>query len=460
LWRGDDGEAAANFIADWYEKAEVLGEIDVKEYLGLWEAMAAGVMVRPKFGMHPRLRILGPIEARLTHFDTIIAGEVNEGVWPQAAASDPWMSRPMKKDFGFPLPEKAIGVSGLDFSLLMGAEEVFLTRAERVQGTPMVKSRWWMRLETVLKALNLSINDFSDVVYRLSAKNFDKPERFEKVNAPAPCPPVSARPRELSASAIELLMRDPYSVFAKYILRLKPLDDVETDLTMADYGTIIHAILEKFNNKYNEALPPDALEKLLEIGKESFAENNLALERRAFWWPNFEKIAEHLVKVEEEYRQEVRKVHNEVKGKFSFNAPAGVFTVTAKADRVDETKDGRINIIDYKTGKIRTPKEVAKGFAPQLPIEGLIAEKGGFGTLPAAEVAKLIYWQLGRRETVIEENMEDILATTEDHLHKLISVFDFETTPYICHPNPKRIPEYSDYEQLARVKEWSVAEEE
>ena len=239
-----------------------------------------------------------------------------------------------------------------------------------------------------------------------------------------------------------------------------PPDDVETDLTMADYGTIIHAILEKFNNKYNEALPPDALEKLLEIGKESFAENNLALERRAFWWPNFEKIAEHLVKVEEEYRQEVRKVHNEVKGKFSFNAPAGVFTVTAKADRVDETKDGRINIIDYKTGKIRTPKEVAKGFAPQLPIEGLIAEKGGFGMLPAAEVAKLIYWQLGRRETVIEENMEDILATTEDHLHKLISVFDFETTPYICHPNPKRIPEYSDYEQLARVKEWSVAEEE
>ncbi|MFR8206430.1 MAG: hypothetical protein ACLU99_08910 [Alphaproteobacteria bacterium] len=97
MWRGDDGEAAANFIADWYEKAEVLGEIDVKEYLGLWEAMAAGVMVRPKFGMHPRLRILGPIEARLTHFDTIIAGEVNEGVWPQAAASDPWMSRPMKK---------------------------------------------------------------------------------------------------------------------------------------------------------------------------------------------------------------------------------------------------------------------------------------------------------------------------------------------------------------------------
>lgn len=101
----------------------------------------------------------------------------------------------------------------------------------------------------------------------LSAKNFDKPERFEKVNAPAPCPPVNARPRELSASAIELLMRDPYSVFAKYILRLKPLDDVETDLTMADYGTIIHAILEKFNNKYNEALPPTRLKSCWKSAK-------------------------------------------------------------------------------------------------------------------------------------------------------------------------------------------------
>lgn len=456
LWRGEAGEAAANFIADWFEKADVLGEIDTSEYLGLLEAMMAGVTVRPKYGTHPRLKILGPIEARLNHADVMIIGELNEGVWPQLPASNPWMSRPMKKDFGFPQPEKTIGVLGLDFCNLLGAEEVYLMRAERVEGTPMVKSRWLMRLETVLQALGFEAERIESSMYRLLAKNIDKPNEFIKVGAPSPKPPVTARPRQLSASGIEMLMRDPYSVFARYILRLKPLKEIEQDLTMADYGTIIHEILEEFNNKYPQVFPENAREELLKLGQESFSRNNLALERRAFWWPNFEKITEHLCALEKLYRPQIARVHNEVRGSFEIELPAGKFTITAKADRVDETKDGKINIIDYKTGKARTPKEVSRGYAPQLPIEGLIAQKGGYEGLSPAEVNELIYWQLGKKDVVISDKMADILTQTQEHLQELMSLFDFETTGYICHPNPKRIPEYSDYEHLARVKEWSV----
>ena len=97
-------------------------------------------------------------------------GGVNETVWPQSAGSDPWLSRPMKKDFGFPLPEKAIGILALDFCNLLAAPEVYLTRADRVEGTPMVKSRWLMRLETVLKALNLNIETIEMPLYRLLAR--------------------------------------------------------------------------------------------------------------------------------------------------------------------------------------------------------------------------------------------------------------------------------------------------
>lgn len=456
LWRGEAGEAAADFLAEWYEQASVLGNIEPREYLGLFEAMIAGVTVRPRYGTHPRLRILGPIEARLSHYDTMIIGGVNETVWPQSPGSDPWLSRPMKKNFGFPLPEKAIGILALDFSNLLAAPEVYLTRADRVEGTPMVKSRWLMRLETVLKALNLSADSLESPIFRLLARRLDQPKDFTRLNPPAPCPPVSARPRKLSASGIEQLMRDPYSVFAKYILRLKPLEEIEPDLTMADYGTIIHGILEQFNNRWPGEFPANAREELLALGRQTFADNNLALERRAFWWPNFEKIVDWLVETEQEYRLNIRRVNNEVKGEFSWNAPAGQFTVTAKADRVDQTADGKINIIDYKTGKARTPKEVRTGYAPQLPIEGLIAAHGGFGALPAATVEQLIYWQLGRKATVIEGEMEQLLSETEQHLKELVNVFDFPTTAYICHPNPKRIPEYSDYEHLARTKEWAV----
>lgn len=459
LWKGDAGEAAANFIAALYDKAAILGNISPTEYAGLLEALMASVTVRPKYGTHPRLRILGPIEARLTHFDTVIIGEVNEGAFPKPAGADPWMSRPMKKDFGFPMPEKAIGVLAHDFSSLLANKRVFITRAERVMGTPMVKSRWWMRLETVLKALNVSAESLENTVYSSWARYLDRAEAFKRLLPPEPRPPVASRPRELSASAVENWMRDPYIIFAKFILKLKPLDELEQDLSLKDYGTIIHAVLEEFNRKFPHEYPKNAKDELLQLGRQYFAENQIAQETRAFWWPNFEKTADWLTGVEAPYREEIAKTSAEVQGRFSFEAPAGLFTITAKADRVDETKDGKINIIDYKTGQARTPKEVAAGYAPQLPIEGLIAKSGGFEGIPEREAGKLIYWQLGRKETIICENMNELLDVSYQRLKDLAAAFDFESTPYISQPNPKYAPKYSDYEHLARIKEWSVQEE-
>ena len=199
-------------------------------------------------------------------------------------------------------------------------------------------------------------------------------------------------------------------------------------------------------------------EELLKLGREYFSENEIAQETKAFWWPSFEKTVAWLVDKEDVYREGIAKVSSEVQGRFSFEAPAGEFTITAKADRVDETKDGKINIIDYKTGQARSPKEVAEGYAPQLPIEGLIAQFGGFDNILEKDVESLIYWQLGRKEIVIDKDMGQLLENSYQKLKELVSVFDFETTPYISKPNPKHAPRYSDYEHLSRVKEWSVQE--
>lgn len=453
LWKGEDGETAARFMADVLDYAEVLGEIHPCEYAGLLEALMSGTAVRSRYGTHPRLKILGPIEARLQNFDRVIVGGVNENVWPQAVQADPWMSRPMKKDFGLPLPEKNIGVLAADFSMLLANKEVFLTRAERVQGTPTVKSRWWMRLETILQAAGLKPETLEDNRYKHWALYLDKAEALKRILPAAPRPPVSARPRVLSASAVENWMRDPYIIFAKYILKLKPLDEPEADLTFADYGTIIHAVLEEFNNKYSSAYPVHAKEELLKLGEAYFAKNKIAAETKAFWWPNFVKTAEWITDKENSYRQDIERVYNELTGKFEFESPAGTFTITAKADRVDVKKSGGINIIDYKTGQARSAKEIEHSYAPQLPIEALIAEKGGFDGLPAAKAEALIYWQLGRKESGVFDNIEVVLQNTFERIRKLAALFDFEDTPYISKPNPKIAPKYSDYEHLSRVAE-------
>lgn len=458
LWRGDDGESAAMLISAVCDYADMLEKIHGEEYLGLFEALMRQITVRPKFGTHPRLKILGPIEARLSHFDLMIVGELNEGAWPKIPNSDPWMSRPMKKSFGLSLPEKDIGVEALDFCHLLGAKEVVLTRAERVEGTPMVHSRWWLRLQTVMKALQHDIAEIEDKSYLERAQILEKPDGFFPIKPPEPRPRLCFRPRKLSASAIENLMRDPYIIFAKYILKLYPLNDLDKKLEFVDYGNIVHKVLQEFNNLYPQKLPDNALDILLNLGEKCFAETGVAFDTRAFWWPNFVKCMTWVLEKEKNYRQDIFRVHNEISGKLTFQSKGGDFTLTAKADRVDETNDGKLNILDYKTGQARTIAEMEKGFAPQLPIEGLIAQFGGFDGLDKKEVAKLIYWQLAKKEVVLDKNVQDVLDNTFEKVHTLIAAFDDEATPYYCQPNPAKAPKYSDYLNLARVAEWKVVD--
>lgn len=463
LWRGDDGRKAAALFSKVLPQLKVLEQIDPKQYAAVLTRLMATETVRPLYGTHPRLKILGPIEARFNQYDVVIVGEVNEGVWPVLPSSDPWMSRSMKKDFGMPLPEKAIGVMAADFCQLMCAPEVYLTRAKRVTGTPMNKSRWLLRLETVLKAYGKEAETLLDYKYTSLARLQDTPAVQDKIVVPAPKPPIESRPRRLSASWLERLICDPYSVFAAKILRLKQLDAPDKDLSFADYGNLIHGILEEFNTKFPQELPSDAREQLINIGLNKFQSAEISAELRAFWWPSFLKTVDWVLAQEAICRPDIKQIYNEVEGQMEFAAPAGPFIAEARADRLNFNKDGSIDIIDYKTGSIRSNKQVHAGYAPQLPIEGLIAASGGFSKngrkIPTGKVNKLSYWRLGNKITEITET-DKVLAQTRENLQKLISAFDFETTPYLARPNPKYVPKYSEYDHLERIKEWATEEDD
>lgn len=460
LWQNEDGQKGSSFMAEWLEKSSSLGEIETDEYLSLFEAMMSGLMVQTRHKTHPRIRILGPIEARLNHFDSVVLGGFNEGTWPLSISSDPWMSRPMKHKFGFDLPERQIGVLGLDFSNLLGAQEIYLTRAKMSDGTPTSKSRWWMRLETVVQALGIEPSSLFAYDIMSLASSLDIPDSFIKILPPSPHPPVSSRPRKMSVSAFEKLLRDPYSVFAEYILKLKPLGDLSPIADASDFGNIIHKVLEEFGHSYPSDFPPDAKEILLSLGEKAFATSGFAEEKQAFWRPKFAKMADWIINQETLYRKDIAKLHNEVWGSLKIHdLPGGEFEIYAKADRIDETTDNKLNIIDYKTGRARSIKEVKSGYAPQLPLEAMIASSGGFEGIKATEINSLMYWRLGREIVCINEDVNDIIEQTKQHLKEVINLFDFETTGYLSRPNPKSAPEYSDYEHLSRVREWSIKDD-
>ncbi len=463
LFLSNEGKALFDCLSEILAAAPLLGPILPADYPAIMRLLLMNENTRPAFGLHPRLGVLGPIEARLMHPDVCIIGGLNDGVFPSLPETGPWLNRPMRQRLGLPAPEAKIGEEAADFAHLFLAPEVWLTRALKADGSPTIASRFLTRLETVLAATNLTLPASDGALIRA----LDAPSKKQPIQRPAPCPPKSARPRRLSATKIELWMRNPYAVYARYILKLFPLEDLETPQQNRFFGVVIHEALELFFKTKNDWTDAAAL---CALGEEVFSKNGLSAADRAVLAPRFEKMA-RFVCAEQAMRPVVNRVLTEEKGSLILHRPGGDFEIQARADRLDELAAGGVEIIDYKTGSLPSAKEIKAGFAPQLPLEGLILNAGGFSA--RGNAVSLAHWRLTGRgaggetsnaltanELKHEKALEALLTQTQRGVEGLIDAFDDPKTPYEATPVPGKAPQYDDYAALARQAEWSTSDNE
>ena len=469
MWRDAAGETATQFISALNAAAASFPAIAGADYPALFEALMAGTVVRPRYGLHPRLAIWGLLEARLQRADVMILGGLNEGVWPPQTEGDAFLSRPMRRAFGLPPLEERVGIAAHDFAQGLAAPVVWLTRAARVEGAPTVPSRWLMRLETVLRAGGIAREPEAGSEPLQWRHMLDTPPRGEwrRASPPRPRPPVAVRPRRLSVTQVETLIRDPYAIYARYILRLRPLDPIDEAPDAAARGSFIHAALEAFLKAHPHALPRDAERRLLAIGAAHFAPWQDRPGLRAFWWPRFERIARWFVEAEAARRHGLAQICSEISGSLELAAPAGPFTLVAKADRIDRFYDGSLAILDYKTGSLPRVSDWDLGYAPQLPLEAAMAESGAFEGL-AGTVGTLELWRLSGGDPPGEirslgktpAQLRTLIDGALPGLLKLIARYDDPATPYAAVPRREFAPRYNDYAHLARIKEWEAPGDE
>ena len=438
--------------------------LDTSDYAEFFAAAVADRVVRPPSRADARVRILGTIEARLTDSDRIVLGGLVEGTWPPESRSDAWLSRPMRLALGLDLPERRVGLSAHDFAQALGAREVILTYAAKIAGAPTVPSRFVQRLAAIAGGRwQAALARGSD--YLAWARELDRPEKVAAVAQPAPKPPRAARPQQLSVTAIEDWLRDPYTIYAKYILRLAPLDPVDLAPGAAERGTIIHAAIGEFTQRYAQALPSDPARVLIEIGQPHFAPLEDFPETRAFWWPRFLRIAKWFAGWEAQRRPEITAIAAEIDGRIDIPLAEGVFKLTGRADRIERHAGGHYVILDYKTGSARSEKQVRTGLAPQLTLEAAILRRGGFAGIAAeSSVARVGYVQLkGGAKPGEPKLIEFEKGTTDEQadralqkLAELAARFADASTPYRSLVHPMWTRHYGDYDHLARVKEWSA----
>lgn len=465
LWCGEDGEAAARFLQEIAELAGDVPELNATQYTALLRNLMKNAVIRPRYNRHPRLAILGQMEARLYNADLVILGGLNEGVWPHDPGHDPWMSRPMRKQYGLPPAERRTGMEAHDFVQAASAREVIITRARNIDGTPTVPARWLLRMETVLNAAGLSWPVRRDG-FAAYAEILDRPAQTVPCDRPAPCPPVADRPRKLSVTKVESWMRDPYSIYARYVLGLEALDPLVRDPGAAERGQIIHKILEDFIRDHcMTGVPENAYELLLEYGRREFENMRLPDDIYVFWWPRFERLAEALLRHERKWQREAAPALVEAYGGCDFEAPAGIFRLSARADRIDVMRDGSgAAIIDYKTGTAPQIGDIISGYSPQLPLEALLVAETAFTGLAVSETAALLVWQVSgghppfRAKNYKKEEIRLAIDNAVTGFPALVAAFDNPDTPYHAVPDPDKAPSYNDYAHLERLGEWGYVE--
>ena len=334
VFEGHQGSVLASAFDDLLGERTPSGlSVTTGDYPRLFQTAFGDRVVRRPEVANAQLRIYGPLEARLTQTDRVILGGLVESVWPPAPRVDPWLSRPMRRALGLDLPERRIGLSAHDFAQLLGADEIILSRAAKVGGAPAVASRFLHRLEAVAGEDRWKAAITAGEHYVHFAAKLDRPDKIEPVKQPEPKPPLAARPLKLSVTAIEDWLRDPYTIYAKYILRLAPLDPVDMALSAADRGSAIHDALGEFTQTYSTKLPDDPAQALRVIGEKYFMPLMERPEARALWWPRFQRIAGWFAGWETLRREDVATIVAEIRGEIPIRLDhERTFILSARAD--------------------------------------------------------------------------------------------------------------------------------
>ncbi len=467
LWEHEAGRVAADLLTSLATAAPNCGvELSVADYVDFVRTVMDAASVRPRFGRHPRLHIWGPLEARLLQADLTILGGLNEGVWPPLADPGPWLNRPMRDALELSQPERRVGLSAHDFVQAAAGARTLLTRSEKDGGTPTTASRWLTRIAIVLDGAGLA-DEFVDDELIGFARRIDRPQVERPITPPRPCPPYAARPRDLAVTDIERWIRDPYALYARAILKLRPLDPLDDTPTAAERGMVIHGALDRFAKQFPGALPDDETPyaALLAAGREAFGEMLTRPGVAAFWWPRFERMARWLIAFERKRRAEGATVTSEELGAIEL---AGLnFKLRARADRVDLWPDGTASIIDYKTGQPPSAKQVVTNLAPQIPLEAAIALAGGFPKSRPTSIRELLVVHLkgdtigGRaiRVDAPDATPDQIAAKARAGLSRLVAAYDDPTMPYLARLRVVLERVEGDYDHLARIKEWSSGDD-
>lgn len=473
LWGSEPGRQAASVLEGIVLHGYALPETDAEGFCRLMSSLLQGSVVRPSQGAHPRLSILGPLEARLLEADVIVLGGLNEGTWPGGVTGGPFLSRGMRDTMKLSLPERRYGLAAHDFAELAANGTVYLTRSQKNDSGPTVASRWVWRLKTLLRGAmpedQLTALLGTGQRYLDWARQMDRVDYAEPARRPNPKPPVDKRwarkGREISITGVSTWIRDPYSLFGREVLRLRRLDPLDAPMDSRHFGTAMHEAVENYINAVD--MPGDAQNhaQLVRFFQTSLSDAGVPDAEVRKERARLQTLSEQLI---DWFRTRRAKgydvVGTEVKAQHRIEDLD--FSLMGILDLVERSPTG-YGFHDFKTGSPPTASTVSAGFDLQLPLAGWLAGEGALDGLGPGETEAMGYVRLKgsnddfKASSAISsrkdaKGSDALIEDAIETLRALIETFDDPNTGYASQPRAQYTHDYGDYDDLARRAEWSA----
>jgi ATP-dependent helicase/nuclease subunit B len=460
-----DHEGVAELFAlfDELQRIDPALDFDVTSYAAFFDQLARETIVRGPRRAHPRLKILGPLEARLLDADLVLVAGLEESVWPPQAQTGAFLNRSMRRQLGLSPPERRIGQSAHDFAMALGARDVVISRSDKRDGSPTVASRFVTRLKALVGDAFAPCKDRGDRMLAIAAA-LDRPAETRSCKRPEPRPRIELRPQRLSVTRIETLRRDPYAIHAEYILKLIALAPLGAEQGARELGTAIHDAVSEFATAHPRGpLPPGADEELIALAREklrAYLDDPAFL---SFQWPRIRLGLSHVLAFERDRRLEDRIIHVEAAGEWRLTLTDGApFIVSAYADRIEVSAAGGGAVFDFKTGATPSMPQVLAGLSPQLTLEAAMLQAGAFAGVGPQRAEGAAYVQIGGagdgRPLWVkhkEKTFSEIVGEHSEQLVAMLNQYRREDAKYPSRPHVAFASRFSDYDHLARVKEWS-----
>ncbi len=442
IWHSRNGIEVSNFLA---ELVNCEWQLEMTNPALFSELLKALITSRRFFENEPNSTniTLGKAqELMLLKFDLVILADCNEESYPPPNIANPWLHKAMQQKLGLCSDNIKAGLSLYSFYLLLHNKQVIITRAKKQNNNILLPSSYILKLQFILQK-NLSSSPLLN-------------EKFECNNATKNQYSLTQSsteqfsfnfPTKLSATDIEMLVRCPYSFYAKKILVLRKQASLTDSTALADFGNFIHAVIDEYSKSYKHN---KKLEHLLEIGSHILSKSIFPLSTQNSWRAKLIPIAKAFIEFDEQRRITATNTYSEIRGEMTININGLSIEIMAIADRIEVDDKGNAIILDYKTGSIPTKKDVKAGRSPQLIIEALIALASGF-KIEVKNISQLIYIKIASREPYIKTVTIDIThSELEEHKKALYSLLEYYITHKIF-PSDVDLLRYNPYKHLARL---------